>query len=138
MVVCRRRREIELEEKEKSTEEQKSVCEKEQERASYFQKTGGVLTQEETEAKRNMLEIKVIENPNSTEESDRYLTVATLQEESEDQEKEEEVSVKAFRQSRDSKDAEDERKSPWLTSKEAAKRAKESLEHAKKEKRIIE
>ena len=118
-------------------EEQKGVYEKEQEQTSYFQKTGGVHTQVETEAKRNMLEIKVIENPNSTEEGNRYLMVAILQEEEQDDhvdEAEEELSVKAFRQRRGSRDDADERKSPWWTSKEAAKRAKESLEHAKTKK----
>ena len=80
-----------------------------------------------------MLEIKVIENQIFTEESDKYLMVATLQEEKEDQvdEMEEEVSVKAFRQSKDSKEDHDGRKSPRWTSKDAANRAKETLEHAR-------
>ena len=68
LIVRHRRKEIELEEKEKSEEEPKGICQKEQETASIFQKTEGVHAQEGTEATRNTLEIKVIENPNSNKE----------------------------------------------------------------------
>ena len=118
----------------KSEEEQKGICQKEQETALIFQKTEGVHTQEETEATRNLLEIKVIENPNYDQEGNRYLMVATFQKEGKEDrvdEAEEEISVRAFRQRKDSKDDEVERRSPWWTSREASNRAKESLEHAK-------
>ena len=68
MIVCKRRREQELEkievkDKEETREGQESACEEDHRQTSYFQKTGGVQTstQEVTEVKRNMLEIKVIE-----------------------------------------------------------------------------
>ena len=76
MVICKRRKEqelekIEVENKEKFTEDQKGACEEDHRQASYFQKTGGVQTstKEMTDVKKNMLEIKVIENPTSTERS---------------------------------------------------------------------
>ena len=79
-----------------------------------------------------MLEKKVIENPNSNNEGNKYLMVATLQKEGKEaqlDETDEEISVKAFRQRKSSKDNEVEKRSPWWTSKEVSKRAKESLEH---------
>ena len=78
-----------------------------------------------------MLEIKVIENPKSDKESNRYLMVATIQQErksDQEDESEEEFSAKAFRQRKDSRDETSDRKAPWKTSKEASRRAKESLE----------
>jgi hypothetical protein len=81
LIVCRRRKEIELEEKEKSEDEPKGICQKEQETASIFQKTEGVHDQEGTEPTQNMLETKVIENPNSNKEGNKYLMVATFQKE---------------------------------------------------------
>ena len=47
MILCRRRKEQELEKielEEKSTEEQESVCEEDDKQTSYFQKTGEVQT----------------------------------------------------------------------------------------------
>jgi hypothetical protein len=52
LIVCRRRKEIELEAKEKSEEEKTEII-----------KTKEVNDQQENEEKRNMVEIKVIENP---------------------------------------------------------------------------
>ena len=84
-----------------------------------------------TETVKNMLDIEVIENPKSDNESNKYVLVATLQhEERSDQESksDEVISVKAFRQRReDQKDKEP----PWNSSKEASRRAKEELERAK-------
>ena len=81
-----------------------------------------------------MLEIKVIENPKSDKESNRYLMVATLQQDGkidQEDESEEDISVKAFRQRKDSRDETSERKAPRWTSKEASRRAKESVEKLK-------
>ena len=66
MVVCRRRKEqelekIEAEHKEKSMEDQECACEEDHRQTSYFKKTGRVQpsTNEVTDAKRNILEIKI-------------------------------------------------------------------------------
>ena len=51
-----------------------------------------------------MLEFKVIENPKSDKESNRYLVVATLQQEGkiyQEDDSEDEISVKASRQKRE-------------------------------------
>jgi hypothetical protein len=114
LIVCRRRKEIELEAKEKSEEEKTEVDQTEE-----------VQAQQENERKRNMLEIKVIENPKSETEGNRYLMVATLQQEGnfdQENESDEEISVKAFRQRREeTRDT----KAPWYTSKQASRSAKE-------------
>ena len=52
LIVCRRRKEIELKEKEKFTEEPKSACREDQRQTSCFQETEGAFTQEETETKK--------------------------------------------------------------------------------------
>ena len=60
--------------------------------------------------------------------------VATLQQEGkidQEDEDEEDISVKAFRQRKNSHDEASERRAPWWTSKEASKRAQESLEKSK-------
>jgi hypothetical protein len=70
LIVCRRPKEIELEAKKKS----------EQEKNEFF-KTEEVHDQQENEGQRNMLEIEVSENPKSDKKGNRYLMVATLQQE---------------------------------------------------------
>ena len=53
-----------------------------------------------------MLEIKVIENPESDNEGNKYVMVATLQQErkiGQEDESEEEISAKAFKQKREEK-----------------------------------
>ena len=80
-----------------------------------------------------MLEIKVIENPKSDNEGNKYVMVATLQQEGcfdQEDESDETISVKAFRQRReDTRDT----KAPWNTSKDASRRAKELLEKSKEQ-----
>ena len=93
MAICKRRREQELEtikveDQLKSSEDPEVVCKEDKDQTSYFQKTGGVQhpIKEPTDVKKNMLEIEVIENPNSTkEEVDKYLMIARLQEQEEHQ-----------------------------------------------------
>ena len=80
-----------------------------------------------------MLEIEAIENAKSDKESNKYVMVATLQqEECSDQESEsdEVISVKAFRQKREDKR---DKEAPWNTSRDASRRAKELLEKSKEQ-----
>ena len=74
-----------------------------------------------------MLETKVIENPKSDKEGNKYVMVATLQQEGcfdQENESDEEISVKAFRQRPEETRGTN---ALWNTSKDASRRAKELL-----------
>ena len=95
LIACRRRREIDLEKKE-SSEPEKTESPK-------VEKTAD---QPKIEEFKNMLDIEVIENPKSEEESNKYVLVATLQHEESLDQKDgngEQISVKAFQQTYDDK-----------------------------------
>ena len=122
LIVCRRRKEIELETKQKSEQEETEIPKSEE-----------AHDQQENEVQKNMLEIEVIENPKSDKESNRYVMVATLQQEGcsdQECESDEVISVKAFRQKREDKRG---KEAPWNTSRDASRRAKEVLEKSKEQ-----
>ena len=68
LIACRRRKKIELETKKKSESEETEILKGEE-----------THDQPKTEALKNMLDIEVIENPKSDNESNKYVLVATLQ-----------------------------------------------------------